>query len=167
MTFWALPGCPHLYPQERWGCHHGDDLRVFIRQDLPSAREESQYKGAICPHLLLVTGPSGIWGQLGSGHGAARSPPYLHPGMQLGCIVSWASRAALLVPPAAGLLSLELGRGRHGANLHLETGAGKGGPGDDGWAERKGGGGRREATGVVLCPWERYVDVGSSHPWEL
>lgn len=59
MTFWALPGCPHLYPQERWGCYHGDDLRVFIRQDLPSAREESQYKGAICPHLLLVTGPSG------------------------------------------------------------------------------------------------------------
>ena len=87
--------------------------------------------------------------------------------MQLGCTVSWASRAALLVPPAAGLLPLELGRGRHGANLHLETGAGKGGPGEDGWAERKGGGGRREATGVVLYPWERYVDVGSSHPWEL
>lgn len=33
--------------------------------------------------------------------------------------------------------------------------------------QREKGGGRREATGVVLCPWERYVDVGSSHPWEL
>lgn len=85
--------------------------------------------------------------------------------MQLGCIVSWASGAALLIPPAAGLLPLELGRGRHGANSHLETGAGQGGQGEDGWAVRKGG--RSEAAGVVLCPWESCVDVGPSHPWEL
>lgn len=39
----------------------------------------SQYKGTICSHLLLVTAPSGIWGQPCSGQGAAHSPPYLHP----------------------------------------------------------------------------------------
>uniref|UniRef100_A0A9L0IDY4 ORMDL sphingolipid biosynthesis regulator 3 n=4 Tax=Laurasiatheria TaxID=314145 RepID=A0A9L0IDY4_EQUAS len=32
------------------------------------------------------------------------------PGVQLGCIISWASRTILLVLPAAGLLPLELGR---------------------------------------------------------
>lgn len=57
------------------------------------------------------------------------------------------------------------GQGRHGANLHLETGAGKRDQGEDGWGREERG--RREATGVVLCPWEGYVDVGSSCPWEL
>ena len=60
---------------------------------------------------------------------------------------------------------MELGRGRHGANSHLETGAGQGGQGEDGWAVRKGG--RSEAAGVVLCPWASWVDVGPRHPGEV
>ena len=64
-------------------------------------------------------------------------------------MVSWATRAALLVPLAAGPLLLELGRGRHGANnLHLETDTRKRGSGEDGWTEREGV--RREAVGVSL-----------------
>lgn len=115
MAFWALSGYLHpgpvsAHPPPRWGCYHGDDLRAFIGEDLSSPREVSQYKGTVRSHLLLVTGPLGIWGQLSSRQGATHSPPYVHPGMHLDCIVSGASRAALLVPPAAGLWHWSLGK---------------------------------------------------------
>lgn len=85
--------------------------------------------------------------------------------MQLGYIVSWASKAALLVPPAVGLLPLELGREGMVLTYTWKQMQGKGGRGEDEETERKGA--RSESTGVLLCPWERCVDMGSRHPWEL
>lgn len=102
-------------------------------QDIPLAQEVSQYKGTICSHLLLVTGPSGIWGQPNSGQGAAHSPPYLHPGMQLGCIVSWAPRAVLVL--LLHVSAIGAGQGKAWCYLHLETG--NRGQGEDGWGREE------------------------------
>lgn len=56
---------PFLRPQDRWGCNHGDDLRVSIRRDLPSAQEVSQYKGTICSTSCWSQGPQGA-GDIGA-----------------------------------------------------------------------------------------------------
>lgn len=142
MAFWVLSGYfldtpfqdPFLHTQERRGCYRGDDLRSLSGRTLPHLGR------GVFSHLLLVPGPLGIWGQLSSRQGAAHSPPCVHPGMQPGCIVSGASRAALLVPCAAGLLPLELGKGRQVLGREAEVRLG--------WAGRKGG--RRQAAGVVF-----------------
>ena len=71
--------------------------------------------------------------------------------MHLDCIVSGASRAALLVPPAAGLWHWSLGKESRCWEKRLR--------GRLGWAERNGG--RRQVG--FLCPWEVGVGVGFSN----
>ena len=62
--------------------------------------------------------------------------------MQLACIVSWASRAALLVPPAAGLCHWNWARRSMVVTYTWKQGLGKEAEVRMGGAERKGAGER-------------------------
>lgn len=133
---------------------------VFSKQDPTSDREVSQYTGAVCLRFLLVTGPSGIWGQPSSGQGADHSTPSFSTSLCSLWVAAtswflllqdsyrwcWAGEGMVLTYTWKQVLrgEIEVRMGRTEKN-----------------------GARRKTTGSSLCPWETYVDVGSSSLWEL